>query len=70
MTDENKPSIDEILQETLIKNLTNPKQIQSEAGMIVNHSISELIVADKYLRQKEAARKGGNMFGLIKVINE
>ncbi|MDR1291744.1 MAG: hypothetical protein LBK06_11145 [Planctomycetaceae bacterium] len=58
MTDENKQSIEEVLQEALIKNLANPKQVQSEAGMILNHSISELIAADKYLEQKKANKAG------------
>jgi hypothetical protein len=58
MSDENKPSIEEVLQETLIKNLANPKQIQSEAGMILNHSLTDYIAVDKYLEQKKANKTG------------
>ncbi|MDR1140136.1 MAG: hypothetical protein LBL62_00485 [Planctomycetaceae bacterium] len=58
MSDENKQSIEEVLQEALIKNLANPKQIQSEAGMILNHSLTDYIAIDKYLEQKKANKAG------------
>ncbi|MDR3199307.1 MAG: hypothetical protein LBU34_15675 [Planctomycetaceae bacterium] len=50
--------LDEIVNETIMKNLAMPKEIQSEAGMVKHHTLPELIQAKKYLDQQKAAKKG------------
>jgi hypothetical protein len=66
---ENPQKLSQSVEEAILKTISQPKKIQSEADSVEQHSIAELIAADKYLRQKEAAKKG-NTFRLIKVINE
>ncbi|MDR2704310.1 MAG: hypothetical protein LBC02_00885 [Planctomycetaceae bacterium] len=55
---ETTETLQETLQDAIIKTLSQPKKIQSEAGSVEQHSIAELIAADKYLTQKKAANAG------------
>jgi hypothetical protein len=61
--------IQEALQDAILKNLSSPKNIQSEAGSVEQHSLTDLIAVDKYLRQKQASQKPATM-RLIKVIKD
>jgi hypothetical protein len=56
MSEEN--DLVEIVKETIIKHLAMPKEIQSEAGTVRHHSLSELIQLQEYLEQKKASKKG------------
>lgn len=55
---ETEKDLSEAVEEAIRKTLSQPKRVQSEAGSVENHSIAELIAADKYLEQKRAAKAG------------
>lgn len=44
--------------ETIADYLSQPKEVQTDSGKVVNHSVDELIKAAKYLRQLDATENG------------
>jgi hypothetical protein len=50
--------IDEVIQEAIIKTLSTPQEVSSEAGTVKQHSLTDLVAIAKYLEQKEAAKAG------------
>ena len=44
------------IEKIMIDTAAGPKQVQGNAGMVTQHSPSELIALDKYLAAKKAAR--------------
>ena len=54
---ENNGKID--LSEALLESASGPKKVSGDAGSVEQHSISDLIEADKYLASKEAAKGRG-----------
>ncbi|MDR0337072.1 MAG: hypothetical protein LBI18_08280 [Planctomycetaceae bacterium] len=53
-SDASKTDLSEVVQAAIAKTLSQPKHIRSEAGSVENHSIAELIAAEKYLERKKA----------------
>jgi hypothetical protein len=47
------------LDEAIRDNATGPKRAQGDAGSVEQHSLPELIEADRYLASKEAAKQKG-----------
>lgn len=58
-----KPDLAEVLLETA----SGPKKVSGDAGSVEQHSISDLIEADKYLSSKEAAKGRGIGIKLSKI---
>ena len=44
------------IEEAILQNLSQPKRIQSEVGSVEQHSLPDMIAADKYLEQKRVAK--------------
>jgi len=48
----------EDLDTTIVENAQGPKKAQGDSGSVEQHSLTELIDADRYLKSKEASKKG------------
>ena len=57
MTDSNNDANE--IEQNIIDNASGPKKVTGDAGSVEQHSISDLIKADKYLASKEAAKGRG-----------
>jgi hypothetical protein len=57
------------LEAAILENVSKPRRVQSEVGSVEQHSLQDLIAADKYLQQKRAAQNGGLPFRLLKIEN-
>ena len=44
------------MDDLMMQTAAGPKQVQGNAGMVTQHSMSELIALDKYLAAKKAAK--------------
>ena len=56
---------DDIIAETaLVSAIAGPLKVSGDAGSVEQHSLSELIAADKYLRSRCAASSGNRFFGI------
>lgn len=55
---------EEEMQDRIVEAAKGPKSYENDGEKITQHSLSELIDADKYLRRKKAA---GNPFGALKI---
>ena len=55
------------LEEVLLENAAGPKKVSGDAGSVEQHSISDLIKADKYLASKGAAKSHGIGIKLTKI---
>lgn len=44
------------MERIMLDNAAGPKQVQGNAGMVTQHSASELIALDKYLAAKKAVK--------------
>ncbi len=47
------------LSEALLESVSGPKKVSDDAGSVEQHSISDLIEADKYQASKETAKGHG-----------
>ena len=63
MTEDNNEGISKAILETA----SGPKKVSGDAGSVEQHSISDLIEADKYLASKEAAKGKGLGIKLSKI---
>lgn len=52
------------IQEKIVNAASGPKSYENDGEKITQHSLPELIEADKYLRKKKAAR---NPFAAVKI---
>lgn len=55
------------LEKTILETASGPKKVSGDAGSVEQHSISDLIKADKYLASKEAAKGHGLGIKLSKI---
>ena len=63
LENDDKPDLNEVLLETA----SGPKKVSGDAGSVEQHSISDLIAADKYLASKEATKGRGLGIKLSKI---
>lgn len=63
MSEEEKEDISKVILETA----TGPKKVASDAGSVEQHSLTDLIKAEKYLASKEAAKGNGLGIKLSKI---
>lgn len=63
MTEENNEGISK----TILETAAGPKKVSGDAGSVEQHSISDLIAADKYLASKEVAKGRGLGIKLAKI---
>lgn len=56
------------LADAIRESAAGPKKVAGDAGAVEQHSISELIEADKYLASKEAAKSRGLGIKLTKIV--
>lgn len=56
------------LEQTIRESASGPKKVAGDAGSVEQHSISELIEADKYLASKEVAKSRGLGIKLTKIV--
>lgn len=63
MSEEDKENISNVILETA----SGPKKVASDAGSVEQHSLSDLIKADKYLASKDAAKGNGLGIKLSKI---
>jgi hypothetical protein len=55
------------IEKVLLETVSGPKKVSGDAGSVEQHSISDLIEADKYLSSKEAAKGRGIGIKLSKI---
>lgn len=55
------------LQESLIENASGPKKVTTDAGTVEQHSLGDLIEADRYVKSSEAAKSKGLGIKLTKL---
>ena len=55
------------LEETIVNVAEGPKSYENDGEKITNHSIPELIEADRYIRKKRAARNPWRAIKMVKM---
>ena len=50
------------MEEIIEESAANPKTMETDGMKVEEHSLGDLIKADKYLEQKKAAKNGGPLF--------
>ncbi|MDD3586667.1 MAG: hypothetical protein PHQ75_05750 [Thermoguttaceae bacterium] len=55
------------LEQVILETASGPKKVSSDAGSVEQHSLSDLIKAEKYLASKEAAKGNGIGIKLSKI---
>ena len=58
---------DDSLSKTILETASGPKKVSSDAGSVEQHSLTDLIKAEKYLASKEAAKGSGLGIKLSKI---
>ncbi|MCL2743634.1 MAG: hypothetical protein FWE67_07270 [Planctomycetaceae bacterium] len=66
-TVDEKPEDKDTLEQMIIENAGTSKSVSVDGMSVNNRDISELIAADKYLRQKKAAESGKLPIRLFKI---
>lgn len=57
-TGETSPADAAALADAILENAKSPKRVQGDAGSVEQHSLQDLIAADKFLQSKKAAQNG------------
>jgi hypothetical protein len=47
------------LKETILENAKSPKRVEGDAGSVEQHSLQDLIAAERFLQSKKAAQSKG-----------
>ena len=55
-------------EQALAENAQGPKQVQGDAGTVVQHSLPDQIAADRYLASKRAMRSRGKGIVITKIV--
>lgn len=60
-TDNAAPKVDipATLNETLLENAKGPRRVQGDAGSVEQHSLQDLIAAERFLQSKKAMQRKG-----------
>jgi hypothetical protein len=64
MSNPTEQNLEQAVEDALVRTLSSPKRVESEAGSVEQHSLTDLVAADKYLSQKRAAQQG---FQFVKI---
>jgi hypothetical protein len=55
------------LKETLFENAKGPRRVQGDAGSVEQHSLQDLIAAERFLQSKKAVQNKGLGIRFIKI---
>ncbi|MDR1291282.1 MAG: hypothetical protein LBK06_08775 [Planctomycetaceae bacterium] len=55
------------LNETILENAKSPKRVQGDAGSVEQHSLQDLIAAERFLQSKKAVQSKGLGIRFIKI---
>lgn len=55
------------LNETILENARSPKRVQGDAGSVEQHSLQDLIAAERFLQSKKAMQSKGLGIRFLKI---
>ena len=64
---EKNESLESTLNDALLENARGPKRVQGDAGSVEQHSLQDLIAAERFLQSKKAAASHGLGIRFIKI---